>query len=173
VLRGVFVLDRLLCSAPPPPPPNVPPAPPEVVGDTKTQRQRFEQLHENGVCATCHKTIDPLGFAFGHYDAIGRWRTTDNGQPVDATGTFADMGELQGSFNGAVELAKKLADSKVVQTCFASQWSRYALGVDAAGIDAAKMQPVVDAFVGSNFDMRELVVALVKSDAFRMREVSK
>jgi hypothetical protein len=172
VQRGVFLLDRVLCRPPPPPPMNVPPAPAFVPGDAKTNRERLEQQHEQGVCGGCHKTIDPLGFAFGHYDAIGAWRTTDNGQPVDATGTFNGPGDLTGSFDGAVELSRKLVDSSLVHSCLASQWMRYALGVDLAAVPPEKVQPILDAFVSSNLDMRELLVGLVKSDAFRTREVT-
>jgi hypothetical protein len=172
VQRGVFLLERILCSAPPPPPPNVPPAPAVVPGDAKTMRQRLEQTHEQGVCGGCHKRIDPLGFAFGHYDAIGAWRTTDNGQPVDATGTFHETGDLSGSFDGAVELSRKIAESSMAQSCFASQWTRYALGIDLVGVDPAKLRPLIDAFVAARLDMRELVLSFVKSEAFRTREVN-
>ena len=171
VVRGVFVLDRLLCMPPPPPPPNIPPAPPPSQTNPKTTRDRFAQLHENGVCAGCHHTIDGIGFAFEHYDAVGAWRTQDMGFPVDATGWFNAAPGTNWTFDGAVDLGKKLAQSKLVQACVASHWMRYALGVDAASLDATKVGPVVDAFVAKNLDMRELLVAIVKNDAFRTRVV--
>jgi hypothetical protein len=173
VLRGVFVLDRLLCAAPPPPPANVNttvPAP--NTADPQTTRDRFAKQHEQGTCAGCHHTIDGVGFGFEHYDAIGQWRTTDMGLPVDASGWLPPGGDLPATFSGAVELGKILAASHTVQSCVASQWMRYALGVDKTGIDPTHLKPVVDAFVASGLDLRELVVALVKSDAFRTRVVA-
>ena len=172
VLRGVFVLGRLLCSAPPPPPADVntsTPAPSSNV--PQTTRDRFATQHEQGTCAGCHHVIDGIGFGFEHYDAIGAWRTTDNGLPVDASGWFVTgtAGELEGTFDGAVDLAHKLAASPAVHACVARQWLRYALGTDAASIDATTLEPLVSAFEANHLNMRELVVALVKSDAFRRR----
>jgi hypothetical protein len=172
VLRGVFVLDRLLCSAPPPRPTDVntsPPAPNPNV--PQTTRDEFATQHEQGACAGCHHVIDGIGFGFENYDAIGAWRTTDNGLPVDSSGWFVTgtAGELQGTFDGAVDLAHELAASPTVHACVARQWLRYALGVDAASIDTTTLEPLVSAFESSNLNMRELVVALVKSDAFRRR----
>jgi len=172
VLRGVFVLDRLLCSAPPPPPAFVNTSPPAPNPDVpQTTRDQFATQHEQGTCAGCHHTIDGIGFGFENYDAIGAWRTTDNGLPVDASGWFVTgtAGELQGTFDGAVDLAHKLAASPAVHACVARQWLRYALGTDAASIDTTALEPLVSAFEASHLNMRELLVALVKSDAFRRR----
>lgn len=173
VLRGVFVLDRLLCSPPPPPPPDIPAAPTPSASEPKTTRERFALQHEQGACAGCHRDIDGIGFGFSHYDATGQWRTTDSGFPVDASGWFASGSGLEGTFHGAVELGQRLATSPTVQTCVASQWMRYALGVDADGLEEAQVKPVVDAFVASGSKMQELAVAFTKSDAFRMRTVQK
>lgn len=169
VLRGVFVLDRIMCMPSPPPPPNVPPPPAPDAANPHTTRDRFAQLHEQGTCASCHHTIDGVGFGFEHYDAIGKWRTTDMGFPVDSSGWLSGSGDLQGNFDGAVELGQKLAASSQVQTCVASQWTRYALGVDSTGIDAATVAPIATAFASSGGNMRELVVAVTNSDAFRTR----
>jgi hypothetical protein len=172
VLRGVFVLDRLLCSAPPPPPTDVNTSPPAPNANVpQTTRDEFATQHEQGACAGCHHVIDGIGFGFENYDAIGAWRTTDNGLPVDASGWFVTgtAGELQGTFDGAVDLAHKLATSPTVHACVAREWLRYALGTDAASIDTTTLEPLVSAFESSNLNMRELVIAIVKSDAFRRR----
>lgn len=172
VLRGVFVLNALACSPPPPPPPNVPPAPPASTTSPHTTRDRFAQQHEQGACAGCHHAIDGFGFGFEHYDAIGKYRNDEFGFPVDATGWY-ETGDLKGKYDGAIELGAKLAASKTVQSCVASQWMRYALGVDRNGLDPQALAPVTDAFIGSGLDLRELVVALVKSEAFRTRAVAQ
>ncbi len=90
VLRGKWVLENLLDSAPPPPPPNVPPL--EEKGPlTGTMRQRMEQHRANPTCASCHSRMDPIGFGMENFDAIGSWRTTDNGgEPIDVSGQLPD-----------------------------------------------------------------------------------
>jgi Protein of unknown function (DUF1592)/Protein of unknown function (DUF1588)/Protein of unknown function (DUF1595)/Protein of unknown function (DUF1587)/Protein of unknown function (DUF1585) len=175
VFRGVFVLSRLMCSAPPPPPKGVNTSLPAMSsGAPLTTRQEFATQHEQGGCAGCHHMIDGIGFGFEQYDAVGQFRTTDNGLPVDASGWFTDgsSGDLTGTFDGAVELGKKLAASKTVQACVATQWMRQALGVDTTGIGQDQLEPVVDAFVASGLSMPELVVALTRSDAFLTRVVA-
>jgi hypothetical protein len=170
VLRGVFVLQRLMCAAPPPPPASVNTTLPAAgSGAPLTTRQRFATQHEQGTCAGCHRSIDGIGFGFEHYDALGQWRTTDVGLPVDSSGSFLGATDLTGTFDGVVELGSKLAASTSVRACVASQWMRYALGVDGTGVDGAALAPIVTAFEQSGLNMRELVVALVKSDAFRRR----
>lgn len=170
VLRGVFVLDRVMCTPPPPAPPNVPPPPTANAADPKTTRDRFALQHEQGGCAGCHRSIDGIGFGFEHYDALGQWRTKDSGFPVDSSGWFPPAaGDLGGTFDGAVQLAQRLAASQTVHDCFASQWARYAFGVDANSLDKKALAPIVATFAASGLDMRELLVALVQSDAFRMR----
>ncbi|HUK33053.1 MAG TPA: DUF1592 domain-containing protein, partial [Vicinamibacterales bacterium] len=91
VVRGKWVLDNILGSPPPPPPPNVP-ALEESGGVVQAHsvRERLEQHRANPGCASCHRLIDPLGFALENFDAVGAWRTTDEGTPVDSSGELAD-----------------------------------------------------------------------------------
>jgi hypothetical protein len=170
VLRGVFVLDRLLCAAPAPPPPGVNLTLPSTISGPQTTRQMFENGHEQGACAGCHKQIDGIGFGFESYDAIGKWRTTDNGQPVDHTGTVTGTADLNGPYDGAVELANKMAKSEGVQSCVASKWLGYALGLET--VPSAALQPVAQGFIASGRNFQELLVELVRSDAFRLRPAS-
>jgi len=174
VLRGVFVLGSLMCAPPPPPPANVNASPPTASTTVPTTtRELYADTHEQGSCAGCHHTIDGIGFSFEHYDALGQWRTTDNGSPVDSSGWFtAGATDLSGNISDAVDLAHKLAASTSVQACVVSQWIRYALGVDHTGVDLNAIGPLVDAFVAKQLNLTELVVALAKSDTFRTRLVS-
>ena len=133
VKRGKAVYTKLLCGVLPPPPPNVPPAKPATAGGTT--RQRFAEHAENACARGCHTLMDPLGFAFENYDGIGRYRTTDNNQPVDATGMISIDGTAK-SFSNAVELTKILSTSATVRDCFAKQWFRFAVGREETEGDA-------------------------------------
>jgi hypothetical protein len=171
VLRGVFVMDRLLCSAPPPPPANLNLSLPDASsGSTPmTTRDRFAMTHEQGDCAGCHHAIDGFGFGFEHYDAVGKWRDTDNGLQVNAKGWIDGTRDANGDFDGAVELGQRLAQSEQVSDCVASQWFRYSLGLGAADVDTCALAPVAKTFADSGGDMQELMIATVTSDAFRNR----
>jgi hypothetical protein len=171
VLRGVFVLDRLLCSAPPPPPPGVTGSITETTGSAQpmTTRDRFALTHEAGECASCHHTIDGFGFGFEHYDAIGKWRETENGFNINAKGWIVGTRDADGEFDGAVELGQRLAQSTQVSDCVASQWFRYSLGLGAADVNSCDVAPATKAFTANDGDMRELMIATVMSDAFRRR----
>jgi hypothetical protein len=170
VLRGVFVLSRFLCDAPKPPPPGIPPLSEGSEEDgPMTTRDRLEKTHVKEECSGCHDTIDGIGFGFGNYDAVGAWRTTDNGLPVNAEGELIETLDIDGEFTGAVALGERLARSQQVQRCVAEQWFRYALGVAAKDVDKCSLAPVVEKFRAEGNDLRELLIALVSSDAFRRR----
>ena len=169
VLRGVFVLDRLLCSTPPPPPAGVNTALPVLSTDAhQTTRQQLEQSHVASSCATCHDAIDGIGFGFEHFDAVGQWRTTDLGIAVDDSGELRGT-DIDGPFHGAVELGQKLASSQQVRRCVSTQVLRYALAVTRTEVKPCMIDGVARAFDASGEDLSELLVAVVKSDAFRYR----
>ena len=105
VKRGVWLLENLLGTPPPPPPANVPALEDELATDKPTTvRERMEQHRANPVCASCHRVIDPLGFALENFDAIGRWRAWSEGRtpyektlpPIDATGSMPDGTRIEG-----------------------------------------------------------------------------
>jgi hypothetical protein len=170
VRRGKFVLDQLLCQSPPAPPPNVDTTFPAAVPG-QTVRERFATHTTNAACASCHAYIDPIGFGFENYDPIGRYRTTDGGKAVDTSGQIKGTRDINGPFNGAVELGRKLVASPQARECMAKQWFAFSQGrPDEAG-DAASMREIVDGFERSGANVRELVVALIKSEAFRTRLV--
>lgn len=172
VLRGVFVLDRLLCDAPPPPPKGIPPLAADVPGaPAMTTRQKVEITHVTPACMGCHEAIDGIGFGFEHYDAIGRYRTLENGLPVDAKSELKNTLDADGPFDGAVELAQKLARSKQAQACVARQLYRYSLGLSKQQVNACTLASTVQRFASSGLDFRELLVGYVTSDAFRRRPI--
>jgi len=170
ILRGVFVMDRLLCSAPPPPPPGVTGSIVETsenAGMALTTRDRVALTHESGECASCHHAIDGFGFGFSHYDAIGRWRETENGVAVNAKGWVDNTRDANGAFDGVVELGQRLAKSAQVSDCASSQWYRYALGLGAANVNSCNLEPIAKAFADSGGSLKELTILIVTSDAFR------
>lgn len=171
VLRGKFVLTKLLCKSPPPPPSGFTPMPP-APDLTLTTRERFAAHTNNDACAGCHKALDPLGFAFEHYDQIGRWRALDNNKPVDATGTVSGIG-IEGSFNDAVGLAAMLAESESVSRCYVGQWQTFAYGRAHTEADACTKSSLEDAFKKSGGNIRELLIALTQTDAFLYRRVQE
>ena len=169
VLRGKFVRARLFCTPPEPPPPNIVVKPPTVDPRLST-RQRFEQHEMDPLCAQCHVGMDHIGFGFEHYDPTGRWRDVDGEQPVDATGEITGT-DVDGPFDGAVQLASKLAGSGQVAACTATQWFRYAFGrSEVLPADACALATLSDALAGKGGgDFRTMVRATVKLPAFRLR----
>jgi uncharacterized protein DUF1592/uncharacterized protein DUF1588/uncharacterized protein DUF1595/uncharacterized protein DUF1587/uncharacterized protein DUF1585 len=168
--RGKFVRERLLCQPLPPPPNNVNIQPPEV--DPKaTTRDKFSQHSSDPYCASCHKLMDPIGFGFESYDGIGQFRTKDHGFPVDATGELTGTRDSDGKFDGAIELAARLGDSAEVRECVATQWFRFGYGHGEEKADTCAMNRLQAAFRAADYNVKELLVALTRTDAFRYRNV--
>ena len=97
VVRGKWVLENILGTPPPPPPPDVPDLPDRTDSATVVSvRERLEEHRANPVCASCHARMDPLGFALENFDAVGKWRDTDAGTPIDASGVLPDGATFDG-----------------------------------------------------------------------------
>lgn len=170
VKRGVFVLEHLLCQPPPPPPPDVSTEVPEdQPSDPKTNRERYQAHTVDALCQGCHVNIDGIGFGYEHYDSLGRWRATDNGFPVDATGTLIGSGEQDGEFDGAIELAAKLASSEVAHDCAVTNYLRWALARSPVIDDRCFRDDLEQAFLASEGNLRALITEIILSDAFRLR----
>jgi hypothetical protein len=167
VLRGKFVRTQLLCQAVPPPPNNIVIMPPAYAPDSTT-RQRFSTHETQAICSACHALMDHIGFAFEEFDAIGQYRTMDGPGPVDSSGTLTGT-DVDGDFNGAVELASKLAASQDVAACVATQWFRWANGRAEDVADQCVLTDVRGQFTAAGNDMRTLPLAIVTSDTFRYR----
>ena len=170
IRRGVFMLERVLCDPPPPPPANIAVVPPDPDPNSST-RERFFQHTENDFCRSCHIQIDPLGFGFEKYDALGRFRAMEAGAPVDATGEIVDVREeaINGPFDGAVELSAVLSNSEQVADCLATQWFRYAVGRVEGPDDVCSLENVKSAFKANGGAFEDLIVAITLSDAFRYK----
>lgn len=166
ILRGVFVLRKLLCAKLGAPPPDVPDIPPVEDGEgPMTTRQRIEQSHSGDTCVGCHDRINPLGFSFSHYDAAGQWRTEENGLPIDATGETFNLGK----YDGAIELSDALAASEQVRACVVTQWFRFAMGRTEKPADECALDQLTGSFADGGGTMRDLLLDIVTSDSFRYR----
>ncbi|HEX2736240.1 MAG TPA: DUF1592 domain-containing protein [Polyangiaceae bacterium] len=170
VLRGKFVRAQLLCDPPSPPPPNlnITPPDPNAVG---TQRAKFTEHSKDPSCSGCHQMMDPIGYAFESYDALGNYRETDNGQTLDLTGTLVNT-DIPDQFDGVKDLAQKLAASTQVRNCVATQWYRFAVGRADEGGDACSVSPLRDTFTTSDGNLIELLVGMTQTEAFLYRRAS-
>jgi len=110
--------------------------------------------------------MDPIGFAFEHYDAAGRWRDTDADLPVDATGTLAGT-DVDAPLDGVPSLATRLAASAEVATCAATQWFRYAFGRSEQMGDTCAIAALASALTGPGGDFKQMVRQTVRMAAFR------
>ena len=166
VKRGKYVLDNILGIPPPPPPPNVPEL--EEAGEIKgTVREQMAKHSTNAVCASCHKKMDPIGFAFENFDAIGRYRTEDNGAPVDAGGQL-DSGE---SFKNAAELRAIFATKKsdLFIRCVTEKMLTYALGRGLEYYDKRPVDKIIERLDGNDDRSFHLVMGIVESLPFDMK----
>jgi hypothetical protein len=164
VARGAFVRKVMLCQELPEPPANVDITPPDV-DPNLTTRQRFEQHRDDPACAGCHQLLDPIGFGFEGYDGVGAFRDTENGLPVDDSGRLEGT-DVDGDFEGVVGLSERLSRSRVVSSCMALSWFRFAYGREPTAQDACTLQRLDDALVDSDHDMPALLLELTKTDAF-------
>ena len=167
VLRGKWILENILGTPPPPPPPNVPALKDNHETKPLTMRERMEQHRANPACATCHRLMDPLGFALENFDAIGRWRTTDgNDTPIDASGELTDGTR----FDGPVGLRNTLLShqEQFVNT-LTEKLLTYALGRGLEYYDAPTVRKVARDAAPGNYTWSELILGIVKSTSFQMR----
>ncbi len=168
IARGLFVQRSLLCNEIPPPPQGVviPQLPPIMEG--LSTRDRLEQHTTQPLCAACHDRIDPPGFALESFDAVGRFRTIDSGKAVDTSGVMSSESDTDGAFANGGELLDRLATSADVKRCFAQHYLSFAVARPLADEDVCALSRVADGF-GASGDLKQLVVAVASSDAFRLR----
>jgi hypothetical protein len=168
VHRGKLVREVFFCDLMPPPPPEIMITVP-TPDPNSTARDRFAQHSSDPACKGCHELMDGIGFGFENYDGVGRYRTEENGKPVDATGSIIKS-DVDGTFDGAVELAHKLTGSDKVRGCYAKQWFRFAYGRGETQEDTCSMDALKKQFDEGGGDIKELLVALTQTDAFLYRK---
>jgi len=168
IKRGHFVRVRLMCQTVPPPPPKLiitPPAP----DPTRTGRERFAGHSSNATCAICHSLMDPIGYGLENFDAIGKYRDTDNGKPVDATGQINGDTDIDGPFNGPIELGQRLGQSPTAHDCFVQNWLEYALAKSLDGGLKGSTKRVAADFLAGKGSVKDLMVNLISADDFVTR----
>ncbi len=166
VKRGIFVLDQLLCDKPPSPPAEFDITPP-LPDPSATTRERWAFHTGPNACATCHKVIDPIGFAFEEFDSIGQHRTRENGMPVDAKGGIPSIGLADGSLRGAAPIAQALARAPDVAQCLSRQWLRFTLGRLETPHDKETIDKQTLAFQEQS--LRSALLSMISSKAFAHR----
>jgi hypothetical protein len=164
-LRGKLVRTRLLCENLPPPPDDVDTMI-KVPENAKTSRQIFETHSENAACAGCHMMMDPIGFGFENYDLAGRYRTSENGVPVDASG------EIKGQdfkFNGLGELTGYLAGKDEVRQCMVRFMSYFAYGAASWADDGCTFDAIAAEAQASSWSIRSVLTAITRAPHFTTR----
>jgi hypothetical protein len=161
-LRGKFIREWLMCKSVPPPPEGVnfmladPPA-----DKPMTKRQRLDAHRTNPTCAGCHGLMDPMGLPLESFDAIGRYRETDRGLPIDPSG------EVNGvAVTDARAMGEAMAQSELIANCMVRRFYSYAVGHEERDVDGSVVNALAASFEASGYQLRDLVVATVTHDAF-------
>ena len=170
VLRGVYVLNNILGAPPPPPPPNVPALEEGAVAANLPMRQRLSAHRRNPVCANCHSTIDPAGFALENFDAVGRWRDQDGDiGPVDMSGGLPGVGELKGVAGLEEGLLRR---PELFAGTLTEKLLTFALGRGVEYYDAPAIRQILREAQPGGYRFSSLILGIVKSVPFQMRRSS-
>jgi hypothetical protein len=172
VVRGKWLLTNILGSPPPPPPADVPALIEAGEGGAapSTVRERLSAHRKSPVCASCHRRIDPMGFALENFNAIGRWRTSEFGLPIDATGAFPDGSE----FRNPAEFRKLLAgQSDEFMKTVTTKLLTYALGRGVEHYDMPAVRKIMRTSAASNHRWSSLIHAIITSMPFQMNRVAQ
>ncbi|MSO21367.1 MAG: DUF1592 domain-containing protein [Acidobacteria bacterium] len=167
VMRGKWVLENFLGTPPPDAPPSVPALKDKNKdGKVLTMRQQMEQHRANPACASCHRVMDPLGFALENFDAVGKWRTSDSGGPIDPTGTLPDGT----GFQGPAELQQILLKNpeQFVQTV-TRKLLAYSLGRELDYYDGPAVRRILKDAQAADYRWSALIMGIVESMPFQMR----
>ncbi len=165
VLRGKWVMENVLGTHPPDPPPNVPALKPTPTIGVQTMRQRMEEHRANAACASCHRMMDPIGFALENFDGTGRWRTTEAGQKIDTSGQLVDGSKL----DGVVSLRQALLRySPQFVRVVTEKLLTYALGRGVEYDDMPVVRSIVREAGKNDYRFSAIVLEIVKSMPFQM-----
>lgn len=166
VIRGHYILSTILGEPPPPPPPNVPALEAGAVSESLPIRERLSAHRANATCAACHRVMDPVGFALENYDAVGRWRDTEEQRPIDATGGLPDGSTCTGVTALEQGLLKR---PELLAATLTEKLLTFALGRGVEPQDGPAIRAIVRRARGDKFRLSALVLGVVGSAPFQMR----
>ncbi len=167
VKRGKWVLDNILGTPPPPAPPGIPEL--DKTEATGTLRQKIEQHRADPACASCHKLMDPIGLALENYDAVGRWRTLDQGAPIDTSGELPGGEQVKGPADLIRNLRDKNADKFI--RCVTEKMLIYALGRGLEYYDRCALDQIQAKLTQEDYKFSTLIFEIVSSDPFQRKGV--
>jgi hypothetical protein len=166
VIRGKWILANLLGTPPPPPLPNVPALKDNTVSSTLSVRERLAEHRANAQCASCHNMMDPAGFCLENFDAVGRWRTVEEGQPIDNSGGLPDGSK----FTGVAGLEQGLLNRpEIFVSTLTEKLMTYALGRGMEYYDAPAIRKIVHDAQAKDFCFSSIIVGIAESTPFKMR----
>ncbi|MEO7411922.1 MAG: DUF1592 domain-containing protein [Opitutaceae bacterium] len=167
VIRGHWILANLVGEPPPPPPPNVPSLDDNTVNASLPMRARLAEHRANPTCASCHNVMDPVGFSLENFDAVGRWRTTEERKPIDASGGLPDGS----TFTGVAALEHGLLQRpELFAGTLSEKLLTFALGRGVESYDAPAIREIVRRAQADNYRFSALILGLVNSTPFQMRK---
>jgi len=167
VIRGKWVLENILGMPPPPPPANVPVLKDNTVSSALSVRERLAEHRASEACASCHKRLDPVGFALENFDAVGRWRTFEEGRPVDSTGGLPDGSQFEGVTGLERALLKR---PELFVATLTEKLLTFALGRGVEFYDAPAIRKIVGDARAKDDRFSSLIVGIATSTPFQMRK---
>jgi hypothetical protein len=168
VLRGKWIMENLMGTPPPAPPPNVPPLKDQAQGGKVLSiRQLMEEHRKNAPCSTCHKVMDPLGFALENFNGVGEYRTKDASGPIDASGQLADGTKIAGVVGLREALLKH---PEYFVGTLTEKMLTYALGRPLEYYDMPVVRGIVQGAAGNDYRFSSLIMGIVKSEPFEMKK---
>lgn len=170
--RGVFIIRRILCLPQPDPPGNADLNLPPLSGSIKTTRQQVTAHTSPPTCNSCHQRINNMGFAFEHYDAVGQYRTTENGEPVDSSGSVL-IGNQMVQFSNAIEFIQRISALDEGRSCYSTNWLRYAYGRADERADRCELEALNQRLADPAYSIREFLADLTTTRGFLYRPIEE